>query len=279
MKTLVLGAAGMLGQALVHELREGAHEVVAADMAEADITVQASLRGLFEAARPEVVINCAAYTRVDDAESDAQSAYGVNGLGARNAARCCDEVGAQLIHISTDYVFDGTAKAPYEELDRPNPQGVYAKSKRLGEWSVERFCRRFAIVRTSWLFGHGGRNFIDAILKKARDGQPLKVVDDQVGSPTYAPHLARALRQIAENEALGIFHATGQGRCSWFDLAKEALRLAGLEGVSIEPIRTTALNLPAPRPAFSVLANTHLALEGIAALPAWQEGLAAYLSG
>ncbi|MBW2732551.1 MAG: dTDP-4-dehydrorhamnose reductase [Deltaproteobacteria bacterium] len=268
MKVLVFGAAGMLGQAMLKELRGTQHTALAVDLDDADITKLAQVRELLSTTQPDAVINCAAYTNVDGAESEPERAYAVNGLGARNIAVCSDEVGAHLLHVSTDYVFDGETQEPYGS--------IYGKSKRLGEWSVQRFCRRFAIIRTAWLFGAGGGNFINAILKRARAGKPLKIVNDQIGSPTYAPHLAHCLRQICDKEALGIFHATGQGHCSWFDLGRKALELTGLD-VSVEAITTATLKLPAPRPAFSVLENLHLTLEAIAPLPAWQEGVEAYL--
>lgn len=266
----------MLGRQVVKEFGNGNHTVVAADRAEADIGNLAEVRNLFSSTTPEVVIHCAAYTDVDGCERDPERAYRVNAMGTRNIAQCCEEMRARLVYISSDYVFDGSACVPYREFDRPNPLSVYGQSKHQAEWYTSRLCRRFVIVRTSWLYGPGGRNFVSAILEKARRGEELKVVDDQLGAPTFTGHLAVALRKIVESDVLGIFHVTGQGRCSWYEFAKYILEKRGLDNVPVTPIMTPELGQLAPRPQFSVLDNFNMRLEGFPLLPHWQEGLVAH---
>jgi len=277
-KILVLGAEGMLGRRVVQELSGGRHTIVPADRAEADIGTLAEVNGLFSSTTPDVVVHCAAYTDVDGCESDQLRAFRVNAVGTRNVAQCCEDVRARLVYISTDYVFDGTACRPYRELDAVNPLSVYGASKLQGEFYVRHLCRRFCIVRTSWLFGPGGRNFVSAILERARGKDELKVVDDQVGAPTFTGHLAACLRRLVEAGSLGIYHATGAGRCSWYEFAGRILAKRGLGDVPMTPITTAELGRPAPRPAFSVLDNFNLRVEGFEALPHWHEGLDAHLS-
>lgn len=272
----VLGAGGMLGRRVVEALARLTFAVTAFDHEQIDITDKRRLRSQLEQLRPQVVVNCAAYTDVDGAETDEAAAYAVNATGARHVALCCDDLDARLIQISTDYVFSGRAQTPYHELSESEPLGVYGKSKALGEWYVRHVCRRFAIVRTAWLFGPDGKNFVSSILARARTGQPLAVVDDQIGSPTLTTHLAMVIAALVENEALGIFHATSRGHCSWFELAGEVLRLTRVD-VPLTAIKTAELCRPAARPAYSVLQNNHLPLEGIAPLPPWQEAVREYL--
>jgi dTDP-4-dehydrorhamnose reductase len=274
-RVAVIGARGMLGRRVVDALESRDYRVFALGRNLLDITL-APLTPLCELA-PDVVVNCAAYTDVDGAESDKQNAYRVNARGARDVALACDDIGARLLHISTDYVFDGSASAPYHELTPPSPLGIYGASKALGEWYVRHVCRRFAIVRTSGLFGRGGRHFVATILEQARAGKPLTVVDDQTSSPTLSDDLAKTICELIACEGLGIFHATSSDSCSWFELATEALRQTGLD-VPLTPIKTSELGRPAPRPSYSVLANNHLPLEGIAPLPSWKDALGRYLA-
>jgi dTDP-4-dehydrorhamnose reductase len=277
MRVLVLGAQGILGRQVVSELGSAGHHVEPADVEEADITDLEQLRGLFACTRPRAVVNCAAYTAVDKAESDPERAFRVNGLGVRNMALCCDEQGATLFHVSTDYVFDGTAQQPYDELAPTSPLGVYGRSKLQGEWYAQRLCRRFAIIRTSWLYGPGGRNFITAILGKAKRGEALAVVGDQHGCPTYAVHLASRIRAMLEAGCLGLYHVTGSGSCTWYDLAREILDQRDLSHLSIRRISSAELERPAPRPTYAVLDNLNLRVEGIPLAPHWREGVHDYL--
>lgn len=270
MKVLITGAAGQLGRALVQELARRELEAVATDLAELDITRWDEVwRGLSNN-RPRVVINAAAATRVDDLEADPDLALRVNSLGPRNLAVACRRLGAKLVQVSTDYVFDGTKPGPYVEWDEPRPQSVYGLSKLLGETLVRQQCPDHFILRTAWLYGLPGPNFITAILARARAGQELKVVHDQRGTPTSALALAPQVLALTETEAFGTYHATCQGEATWYEFALHILGKAGLN-VSVTPCTTAEYPLPARRPANSVLENRLLKLEGLDLMPPWQE--------
>lgn len=270
MKILVVGAAGQLGHDLLKTLSSG-HEVTGVDIGEIDITDAVSTNEVVGASRPDLVINAAAYTNVDGCEAETEMAWAVNATGAGNLARACNDAGSPLIHVSTDYVFDGTKGAPYLEDDPTAPLGEYGRSKLAGEEDVRAILDRHLIVRTAWLFGAHGHNFVKTMLRLGRERKELKVVNDQTGSPTYAGHLAQAIRGLAEKnlDEPGVYHMTGSGQCTWFDFAAEIFSLAGIE-VDLQPTTTAAFGSPAPRPAFSVLANTR-APE--LRLPHWREGL------
>jgi dTDP-4-dehydrorhamnose reductase len=270
MKVLITGAAGQLGRALVRELGRRDWQVVATDLAEMDITDQDALWRSLQAHRPGLVINAAAATRVDDLEADPDLALKVNALGPRNLAVACRRLGSKLVHVSTDYVFDGAKPGPYWEWDEPRPRSVYGLSKLLGETLVREQCPDHFIVRTAWLYGLPGPNFITAILGRARQGQELKVVDDQRGTPTSALALAPQLLALAGTEAFGTYHATCQGEATWYEFARLILARAGLE-VKVRPCETKEFPRPAPRPANSVLENRMLKLEGLDLMPPWQE--------
>lgn len=272
MKVLVTGARGMLGQSVTRALEAADHQVLGLSHSDADVTRLDSLRHPIRAFAPDWVFHLAAFTRVDDCEARPDDAYLVNALGSRNAALAAAEAGAAVLAISSDYVFDGTARTPYREYDAPNPKSAYGASKLAGEIAVREVYTRHAIVRTSWLFGRGGPNFIDAILRKARAGEPLRVVDDQHGAPTSTHDLAAALIRIAESGQYGTYHCTNDGECTWYDLAVYALRRAELS-VSIDPIDTATLARPAPRPAYSVLSNLLYRHVTGASLPTWQEAV------
>ena len=204
MKVLITGAKGMLGQDMVAEFQRRDYEVHAADHQTLDITDIQAVRAAITALRPDIVVNCAAYTDVDKAESEPEIAMRVNGLGPRNLALACEATGAVLLHISTDYVFDGEKEGPYEIWDTPNPINVYGKSKLWGENYVRSLMHRYFIVRTSWLFGKGGRNFVTTMLELAKRGEPIRVVNDQRGCPTYTVDLARACVDLVESGCFGI---------------------------------------------------------------------------
>jgi dTDP-4-dehydrorhamnose reductase len=270
MKILITGAAGQLGRALVQELAHRDWEVVATDLAEMDITDQDAVWRSFSTHRPELVVNAAAATRVDDLEADPDLALKVNALGPRNLAAACRRLGSKLVHLSTDYVFDGDKAGPYVEWDEPRPQSVYGLSKLLGETLVREQCPDHFILRTAWLYGLPGPNFITAILARARQGQELKVVQDQRGTPTSALALAPQLLALAETEAFGTYHATCQGEATWYEFARLILERAGLK-VKVRPCTTAEFPRPAPRPANSVLENRLLQLQGLDLMPSWQE--------
>lgn len=281
MKILVVGARGMLGQDLVPTLQAG-HQVVTSDMTPEgvdlalDITDLAAVRARFAELRPAAVVNCAAYTNVDAAEADETAAYRVNALGPWNLALACREVGAALVQISTDYVFDGLKGTAYDEYDRPNPQGVYGRSKYAGELHVQQVLERYYIVRTSWLYGQAGKNFVETIIAAGRQRPELRVVNDQWGCPTSTVELAATVARLLETGRYGVYHATGQGVTTWFDFARAILQGAGL-ATPVLPQSTEELNRPAPRPRYSELRNRGLELSGLPLLPRWEESLQRYL--
>ncbi len=275
MRLLVTGGAGMLGQAVAAAATRLGHDVFALSRAELDITDADHVRRVVAAAEPRTVINCAAWTDVDGAETAEAAATAVNGDGAGNVARAAAEVGARIVHVSTDYVFDGAKHEPWLESDAVNPIGAYGRSKLVGEEQVAAATDEHAIVRTAWLFGAGGRNFVDTMLALGHERDEVSVVTDQVGSPTWSVHLAEALVELAERRGdVGILHAAGAGACSWYELAVEVFDRAG---VRCRVLPTTAARFPrvAPRPAYSVLGSER---DDAPALPGWQEGLAAYLT-
>jgi len=273
---LVVGHRGILGRALLAELSARGVAVQGADVAEMDIADASRVRAVVGQVRPRVVVNCAAFTKVDTCEVERELCFAANARGAGNVAAAAAAVGARLVHISTDYVFDGAADTPYREEALPGPLSVYGESKLVGEWRVASAHRNHLIVRTAWLFGVGGVNFISKILTTAKSGEPLSVVDDQRGSPTYAGHLAAAIANLLDVEYRGVVHVAGSGVASWFDVAGEVLRLTGL-AVPLRPISTASLELPAPRPAFSALDTTRYTFLTGRTVPPWQEGVAAYL--
>ncbi len=270
MKLLITGAAGQLGQALLGEAAARGWEAVATDVAEMDITDLEAVRRHLARHRPEVVVNAAAATRVDDLEQDQDLAVKVNGLGPRNLAVACRQFQARLVHVSTDYVFDGAKPGPYLEWDAPNPLSVYGFSKLIGEELVRQQCPDHFIVRTAWLYGLPGPNFITAILAKGRTGQGLRVVNDQRGSPTSTLALAPQLLALAQTGAFGTYHATCQGEATWYEFALHILDRAGLKA-PVAPCATAEYPRPARRPANSVLENRMLRLAGLDLMPSWQE--------
>jgi len=269
---LITGAAGQLGQALIPEAGQQGWELVATDVSDLDITDAQAVWRELSRLRPEVVINAAAATQVDALESDPDMALKVNGLGPRNLAVACRRLGLKLIHLSTDYVFDGAKAGPYVEWDATGPLSVYGRSKLLGEEWVRQQCPDHFIVRTAWLYGLPGPNFITAILARGRSLAPageLKVVADQRGTPTSALALAPQLLALAETEAFGTYHATCQGETTWYGFACLILQTAGIE-VGITPCTTAAYPRPAPRPANSILDNRLLKVAGLDLMPSWQ---------
>ena len=266
----------MLGQDLTAHL-EGRHQVVPADLPEVDITDLGLFQRTLDSTRPDVVIHAAAITAVDECETRRELAFRVNGEGTRNLALACRKNRVPLLYISTDYVFDGEKETPYLEDDAPHPINVYGHSKLQGETHISDLVEHFWIVRTSWLFGPRGKNFVRAILEKARRKGLLQVVDDQVGAPTYTMDLAEKLEHIVERGRPGIYHVTNWGYCSWFDFAGEIIQQTGLSEVKVSPVPTSASDRPAPRPRNSRLANSRLETEGLDLLPPWQDALRRYL--
>ena len=274
MKVLVTGAAGMLGQDVVRAAEFVNHEVVALTHDDLDITRPRTVREMLGRELPDAIVNCAAYTSVDGAESDEARATEINGAGAGIVAAEAADIGAVVVQPSTDYVFDGAKRMPYVESDRPSPLSAYGRSKLAGEIEVAAQNERHYIVRSSWLFGAGGGNFVETMLRMASDLGPLLVVRDQVGSPTYTAHLADATVRLLDMEEYGIHHIAGSDQCSWYEFAVEIFRQAGLD-VRVLSCTTDEYPRPAPRPPYSVL-GTERAYPIV--LPDWQEGLASYLA-
>jgi dTDP-4-dehydrorhamnose reductase len=275
MRFLITGSGGMLGQDLAEAAAASGHEPVALTHAELDITDLDAVRRAIGRAGPEVVINCAAWTDVDGAETAEAAASAVNRAGAGNVARAAHEAGAWTIHVSSDYVFDGTKRAPYVESDLTNPLSAYGRSKLGGERAVaEAAPGAHTIARSSWLFGAHGRCFPATILRLAEERDQLAVVDDQVGCPTFTAHLAGALLKLADTRPPGILHVAGEGSCSWYELAREIVALGGLD-CEITRSTTAEQGRPAPRPAYSVLRSDRAG--AAPTLPAWRQGLEEYM--
>jgi dTDP-4-dehydrorhamnose reductase len=274
MRLLVTGAAGMLGRDVVAAAGDAGHEVAALARADLDITDADAVRAAVHAARPDAVINCAAWTDVDGAEADEDAATAVNGAGAGHVAAAAAEAGALVVHVSTDYVFDGEAEEPYLEDAATGPRSAYGRSKLAGEQAVAAATARAAIVRSSWLFGPHGKNFVDTMRRLGAERDELAVVDDQIGCPTYTGHLAPALVEIAERGPAGVLHVAGGGRCSWFDLAVATFEETGLH-CDVRRQSTADAGRPAPRPSFSALASSR---SDAPVLPPWREGLRAHLA-
>jgi dTDP-4-dehydrorhamnose reductase len=274
-RILVTGGRGMLGHDLCTLLAQE-HKVIGVDIEEFDITQLEAVEEVV-ARNPERVCHLAANTDVDGCELDPDKAYMVNGLGTRHIALACQRLSIPMLYISTDYVFDGTKGAPYREFDPPHPTSAYGRSKLAGEWFTERLLNRFFIVRTSWLYGHAGRNFVDTILRKAKETGRLSVVTDQVGCPTYTRDLAHAIQRLITTDLFGIYHVTNCNETSWFEFAQEILKQAGLTGVALEPTDSQTYRRPAPRPSYSVLDNLSWRCTFGSHLRPWQEALADYL--
>ena len=274
MRILIVGAAGMLGHTLVPSAQAAGHQVIARDIDTIDLTDAAVTTAIVTGDGPDVVINCAAWTDVDGAEEHEDRALAVNATGAGNLAAAAALNGARVLQLSTDYVFPGDASKPYVESDPTGPRSAYGRTKLAGEVAVAAANPNHAIVRTAWLYGAGGKNFVDTMLSLGAARDEVRVVNDQVGCPTWTGHLSPALLQLAASAATGTFHATSAGQCSWFDLASAALASVG-SPCRVEPITTAEFPRPAPRPAFSVLA-TERGPDAIT-LPNWRAGLQGHL--
>jgi dTDP-4-dehydrorhamnose reductase len=281
MRVLVAGAAGMLGLDVLRAGERAGYELVGVDLPELDITDAAAVQGALERIAPDAVLNCAAWTDVDGAETHVEQAHAVNADGAGNLARAAAHAELPLLHVSTDYVFDGEAcldrtGAPraYVESDPTEPRSVYGQSKLAGERQVLDASPRHAVVRSAWLFGIGGRNFAETMLKLADERDAVQVVTDQVGCPTWTGHLAPALLGLLERDVSGVVHLAGAGQISWHGFAAEIFRQAEVD-CRVEAASTADMQRPAPRPAWSVLESQR---EEVLPLPPWQDGLAGYLA-
>lgn len=275
-RVLVLGARGMLGHDLL-DMLSCRYQVEGADIGELDITDGHRTERFIRACRPAVVINAAARTDVDGCESDRAGAFAVNARGAENIAKACASAGSRLIHMSTDYVFDGRAGRPYREDDRPNPESVYGKSKLEGEEAVRKHLPDHLILRTSWLFGAHGKNFVDTILRAAAGTSVLRVVGDQQGCPTYTRDLAEGIGKLMPMDYRGTVNVTNSGIVSWCEYARAIIELAGLIGVRVEEITSAELRRPAPRPPCSALDGSRYARLTGAPMRNWREAVGEYI--
>ncbi len=271
---LVTGAAGQLGSAIVALLDD--NEVHALTSADLDITDRSAVRSALETLKPSAVINAAAYTAVDDCETDVDLAMRVNAFAVRNLAEACAATGTFLCQVSTDYVFDGTKAAPYNEWDTPNPQSVYGLSKRGGELEVP---TSQAVVRTAWLYGDNGPNIVRTVLARAEQGLAMKFVTDQVGSPTYATDLAESLVFVARQRVPGVLHVTNEGSASWYEFVRDIVGLAGHDPSLVSPILTSELEppRPAPRPANSRLDGIAASAAGLPAPRDYRDALQRFM--
>jgi dTDP-4-dehydrorhamnose reductase len=275
MKVLITGSNGMLGSTLSSYLKTEGYDVYDCAKDKLDVTdynhVQLTLTAI---EKLDLVIHCAAYTKVDQAESEPELAYFINGYGTENVAIICNKLNVPMLYISTDYVFDGEKKEPYTIWDTTNPLSVYGKSKLAGEISVQRHLRDFYIIRTSWLYGPNGKNFVETMLDLAKKGEPLRVVSDQTGSPTSTLSLAKLIGELIIRKRFGVYHATDDGVTNWFEFACQITK--GL-GVKVIPITSKEMPRPARRPQYSVLDKSILISSLGHPLSSWQESLQAYL--
>lgn len=282
MKILVTGANGQLGQDVTRLIAAARHDVVGCGREELDITNLEQCGQVISTHDPDFVIHCAAYTAVDAAESDTDGAYLVNAIGTRNIAISAEKMGAAVVYISTDYVFNGASEAAYVEYDETDPQTVYGRSKLAGEQMIRDFCSKWFIVRTSWMFGLHGNNFVKTMIRLGQEKPLLKVVYDQKGSPTYTVDLAQFLLNLISTEKYGIYHASNCGSCTWYEFTEaifeEARDHLGLEiTAQLQPCTTAEFPRPAPRPANSTMDHLAIRLNQLKDLPHWREGLKQFM--
>ena len=277
MKIMLTGANGQLGQEIVYQLKASSFSVFAFTKTELDITDELKVLKVVGEIQPDVIINTAAFTKVDLAEAEATLAYNINGFAQRNLAVAAEKVGAKICYISTDYVFDGNGFDPYKEYDKCNPLGVYGKSKFVGEELTKTLSTKYFIVRTSWVYGEYGSNFVKTMLNLAEKRNEIGVVADQTGSPTYTGDLATFLISLIQTEKYGIYHCTNSGSCSWYEFAKVIFEEMGLD-IKVNPLTTDQYPTPASRPQYSVLDNSALEMNGFEKIRHWREGLSFFLN-
>ncbi|WP_110954046.1 dTDP-4-dehydrorhamnose reductase [Anaerosinus massiliensis] len=274
MKIVVTGANGQLGREVATQGKT-LHELILVGHQDLDIGNSRAVKEFFMKTKPDAVINCAAYTNVDHAETDFDGAFRVNVIGVQNLAAACLEIGAKLVHVSTDYVFDGSGKESYREYETVCPLGVYGKTKWIGEQMVREILGRHFIVRTAWLYGDGN-NFVRTMLRLAESNQTLRVVNDQIGTPTSTVDVTKAIFRLLESNSYGTYHATCRGKCSWYDFAVEIFKQVEKE-IDVVPVTSEEFSRPAKRPAYSVLDNYMLKMTVGDPMRDWQTALKEYL--
>lgn len=277
MKVLVTGVKGQLGYDVADELAKRGVEVVGVDVDEMDITDEAAVQRVILGAAPDAVIHCAAYTAVDAAEDNEEMCRRVNADGTRYIANMCKRLDIKMLYISTDYVFDGQGTRPWEPDDERNPLSVYGQTKYEGELAVQNALDKYFIVRITWTFGVNGKNFVKTMLRLAEKGSSIRVVNDQYGSPTATADLAVLLSDMIETEKYGIYHATNEGICTWYEFTCEIFRQAGID-IEVVPVTTEEYNAKAKRPANSRMSKDKLDANGFKRLPPWQDALTRYLT-
>lgn len=277
MKILLTGGNGQLGIELQKQFKKSydSYEVISTDYDVLDITDLNQVRKVLLLEKPDIVINCAAHTAVDKCEEDIENAYKINAIGSKNLAIACDEIGAKLVQVSTDYVFSGEVPGARREDDLTGPQSIYGTSKLLGEEYVKTFCKKHFIIRTAWLYGEGN-NFVRTMLKLSETNKELNVVGDQFGSPTSTKDLAKAIIELMQTEYYGTFHGTCEGECSWYDFACKIFELKGID-IKVNKVTSEEFVRPAKRPKYSVLDNFMLKLYGLNSFRHWEEALKDYL--
>ena len=276
MKVLVTGVKGQLGYDVVKDLEKRGHQPIGVDRDEMDLMDNEAIRTFIMNLKPEAIIHCAAYTAVDKAEEEVETCYQINAESVKVISECAKELDVKLIYISTDYVFDGTKEGEYVETDLPNPINVYGASKLKGEQYVQGLLEKYYIVRISWVFGVNGNNFIKTMRRLGAERDELNIIHDQVGSPTYTADLASLLVDMMETDKYGIYHATNEETCSWYEFANEIFKQSGIE-VKTNPITTDQYPTAAKRPMNSRMSKAKLKANGFNLLPTWQEALAHYL--
>ncbi|WP_405287506.1 dTDP-4-dehydrorhamnose reductase [Methanobrevibacter sp.] len=275
MKILITGSNGMLGHDLENVLKDK-HELILTTSKTLDITDKDKTMEIIKENNPDIVINSAAYTDVDGCETNQDLAYAVNGQGVKNLALACRQIDCPLVHVSTDYVFDGTARDPIPEDGEIGPISVYGKSKLMGEQAIEEILDKYFIVRTAWLYGINGKNFPKTMLELAENHPEITVVYDEVGTPTYTPDLAYGISELIETDFYGIYHLTNSGSCSWCEFARYIFEIAGRD-VNVVPVTASEFSRPAPRPSYSVLMNKKWIENGFEPLRDYKEAISEYI--
>lgn len=275
MKILITGSNGMLGHDLENVLKDK-HELILTTSKTLDITDKDKTMEIIKENNPDIVINSAAYTDVDGCETNQDLAYAVNGHGVENLALACREIDCPLVHVSTDYVFDGTARDPIPEDGEIGPISIYGKSKLMGEQAIQEILDKYFIVRTAWLYGINGKNFPKTMLELAENHPEITVVYDEVGTPTYTPDLAYGISELIETDFYGIYHLTNSGSCSWCEFARYIFEIAGRD-VNVVPVTASEFSRPAPRPSYSVLMNKKWIEKGFEPLRDYKEAISEYI--
>lgn len=275
-KVLVTGSNGQLGIDIVKHFKEKGYETYGFSREKMDITDLDSVQNVFSRVKPEIVIHCAAFTKVDLAETNVDQAFLVNAVGTRNVSVEAQKYNAKLVYVSTDYVFNGDGKESYNEFDETSPLGVYGKSKLAGENFVKSLTSKYFVVRTSWVYGAEGNNFVKTMIKLAENNSEIKVVDDQVGCPTYTVDLAKQIELLVQTEKYGTYHISNSGNCSWYEFAKAIFKRME-KPVNVLPVSTSEFPRPAKRPSYSVFDHMALRLNGFPKVRPWEEALEEYM--